>query len=275
MKTNKAIVMRSFGLLLILIFHLITFSFVFSYLFFILNIRLSFFAQVILSQIFSFFLPFLIYLLITGKKINDIIPLKTLSIKNTMFIFAIVFSAIPLANLISFISSLFFTNQIENILLPAITNYPLGLLLLSIAVTPSILEEIIFRGVFYKELEKLPIKTAAILNGLFFGIIHMNFQQFFYTFILGILLTYIFYYTKSILAPMLAHFIFNGFSVVYTYWVLNNFNFTENRINEIIDNQETSIFGIVFISLILILCFFVFVNLMKKFVEYNTQKQNI
>ena len=56
-----------------------------------------------------------------------------------------------------------------------------------------------------------------MITGLFFGIMHLNFHQAIYAGAFGVLYAYILFYTRSIWAPMLLHFINNGIAVVSAY----------------------------------------------------------
>lgn len=61
-----------------------------------------------------------------------------------------------------------------------------------------------------------PIK-GILLSALFFGIAHMNFQQFCYAFFLGIVFGFLIEATDSIVSSMTAHMVFNASSLLLTY----------------------------------------------------------
>jgi len=126
----------------------------------------------------------------------------------------------PAMMLISSISSLFFTNHVTEMMYGALEQ-PIWLILLAMAVTPAIVEELVFRGYLQAQHSNFPIKQAALLNGLFFGIIHLNPQQFSYAFVLGIIFAYMVYYTRSIWAGILPHFIFNASQGLLGRWAFN------------------------------------------------------
>lgn len=58
------------------------------------------------------------------------------------------------------------------------------------------------------------------MDGLIFGIIHMNPNQFVYAFAMGTLFAYVVYITNSIFASMICHFLFNGTSTSLAYILL-------------------------------------------------------
>ncbi len=87
--------------------------------------------------------------------------------------------------------------------------------LLGLIVLIPIFEEIFFRGVifgFLRDNFKLPI--ALIVQALVFGIAHGNLVQGTYTFILGLFLGIVFYYTDSLFASITAHITYNLFGVL-------------------------------------------------------------
>jgi membrane protease YdiL (CAAX protease family) len=96
--------------------------------------------------------------------------------------------------------------------------------LLAVAIMPSIIEEVYFRGTLQKILMDLTGKpyAAIILTAIFFSAIHFSFFGFLSRMALGIVLGYIYYYTKTIWLPILLHFLNNGIAVVTLYSIRNN-----------------------------------------------------
>ena len=88
------------------------------------------------------------------------------------------------------------------------------ILLLSIAVTPAIFEELFFRQGIINLCEKHGKLFAVLLSALLFGLIHMNMAQFLFAFIMGLILGTIYIYTKDIRITMLIHFINNGYEAL-------------------------------------------------------------
>ena len=205
-------------MLLLLLYTLIS-SVIMQVIIVISEARLGLMHLIIISQFVSFGVPFFVYLAITRQRLPNVLLLKSLDIKNLMLVIGIVFCAMPFASLLSSITSMFVDNHIASLLLEATVAYPFLLSLFAIGIMPSIFEELMFRGVIYKEYTHLPIKHAALINGLFFGLIHMSFQQFFYAFALGALFSYLLYYTRSFLAPVIGHFIVNGFNITMVYGI--------------------------------------------------------
>ena len=119
----------------------------------------------------------------------------------------------PLVALVNLISSLFAGNAAEN-LLTQVLGIPLILRILLIAVWPAIVEEYVFRGLFYRGLRRHGMWKAALVSALFFGLIHMNFNQFTYAFILGIVMAVAVEATGTIHASVTIHICLNLPSVL-------------------------------------------------------------
>ena len=79
---------------------------------------------------------------------------------------------------------------------------------------PAFVEELLFRGVFLRNLLPYGKTTAIIVSSLMFAMMHQNFYQFFYTFIGGMVFAYLFIRTGSIWASVIAHMINNTLSVL-------------------------------------------------------------
>lgn len=87
--------------------------------------------------------------------------------------------------------------------------------ILIIAVLPAIFEEFVFRGVFFKIMEKKYSKTGlVVITGLMFGGMHLNVFSFFQTAALGIILGILLLRSGSIFPAMIMHFTNNAVSVV-------------------------------------------------------------
>lgn len=102
---------------------------------------------------------------------------------------------------------------------------PLLINILIIAVIPAIGEELLFRGVLQNILIKWTKNTFAgvFITSLAFALLHFQFLSVLPRFILGMVLGYIFVWTRSLWMPVLAHFVNNAFAVVYYYLLYNGY----------------------------------------------------
>ena len=89
--------------------------------------------------------------------------------------------------------------------------------LLVFGIISPLAEEMLFRGVMYRRYrETKSFYYGAVWSSLFFALLHTNTVQMIYTFLLGILLCYVYEKFGSIKASILLHMTLNIGSVVFT-----------------------------------------------------------
>ena len=92
--------------------------------------------------------------------------------------------------------------------------YPTGLrfaLMGFVLFEAPLLEEPLFRGILFRGLDKTcPTHVAMVLSGFIFALIHVNAATLLPLWFLGVAFAWLYWRTGSILAPMLAHFLFNA-----------------------------------------------------------------
>jgi len=167
-------------------------------------------AAILLSQLLIMALPCVIYLLVHRRSIKEILPMRSLGLLNILMIIGLSLTIQPLFMLVNLISQFVFPNVIAESILGVGQEGGLALTLLIVAVVPSVFEEVAFRGIGFVGFKKVKIWKAAVINGMIFGAIHMNMNQFLYAFLLGAVFCYFMHYTKSLWAPILGHFVVNG-----------------------------------------------------------------
>lgn len=80
------------------------------------------------------------------------------------------------------------------------------IVLIVIIIGAPLVEELLFRGVLFEELNRIvSVKTTIILTALIFGLYHFNILQTPNTFFMGLVLAYVYYKTKTIKAPIIVH----------------------------------------------------------------------
>lgn len=103
-----------------------------------------------------------------------------------------------------------------------VMNSPLELLfnLLVISLIPAIAEEMIFRGIIQDSFEKIISNPhiAIAVSAIVFSAIHMQFEGFLPRVILGLVLGYLFYWTRNLWVPIAAHAVNNGLQVIGAYF---------------------------------------------------------
>ena len=91
------------------------------------------------------------------------------------------------------------------------------------AIMPAIGEELFFRGVLMNWFGKAfsNIHVNIIITSIIFSAIHMQFFGFIPRFLLGMVLGYTYYWTASLWAPILLHFVNNAITV-FVYFRINS-----------------------------------------------------
>ncbi|MGN0647228.1 MAG: lysostaphin resistance A-like protein [Oscillospiraceae bacterium] len=79
-----------------------------------------------------------------------------------------------------------------------------------------ITEELVFRGVFLKNMSRVSQRFGIFTSALFFALAHQNIPQGVLAFLLGILLGYITIKHNSLVPAMIVHFVVNVTSTVFT-----------------------------------------------------------
>lgn len=96
--------------------------------------------------------------------------------------------------------------------------YPIPLFL-QICVTAPVFEELLMRGYLLKTVSvKYSVGVGILLNSLFFSFLHFDFVNTLFYFMIGILLSYIYLKTGSLLHCILLHFSIN-FTALLSYYL--------------------------------------------------------
>jgi uncharacterized protein len=202
----------------------------------------NFYSGVLITEFLLLLLPSVIYLVVLKFDIKNTIKLNTTRFLNYFVVFWIMVFAIPLAGIFNAINlwavnSIFGKIVIEQT--PRVENLT-GLILnvLVIGVSAGICEEFLFRGVIQKGFEDLGTTKSILLTAFLFGLMHMDFQKLFGTFILGAIIGFIVYKTNSIYCGMFAHFTNNAIAVLVSYLSVKAEKFLNVFRDSGIDYQE-------------------------------------
>ena len=100
------------------------------------------------------------------------------------------------------------------------------LMLIIIALTPAIGEELVFRGLLQNifRYNKINIHLSVLFSAIVFSAIHLQFQGFLPRFFLGMILGYFLAYGGSLWLAIFAHFLFNGSQVIASYFMGEEMN---------------------------------------------------
>ncbi len=131
--------------------------------------------------------------------------------------------------------------------------------ILGISILVPIAEELIFRGIVQGELRKaMPAWAAIVIQGVVFGLYHMQPIQSTYAILAGLVLGLAYHWSRSILVPIAMHCLFNFFGGALPYML-------DERSNSILSMAE-----IAFIMVAVIAFFFLKSNRRKE-IQYRTE----
>ena len=161
--------------------------------------------------------PSLVFVVIECIELKEWVPFKR--IKWSTFWLTILFTMClsPFISFINVLSQLFTTNIVAELSGEFLSVSPLVLMFV-IGFFGPFCEEFTFRGIIYHGLSKSGRTLAAILvSALFFGLMHMNLNQFSYAFILGLAFGLINEATGSIFPSLIMHILINSVNVGMQY----------------------------------------------------------
>ena len=90
------------------------------------------------------------------------------------------------------------------------------ILFITLAVIPSIVEEIMFRFIIYRYLRRHGILFGAVVSSLLFGLFHFNVLQFVFASLLGLVLVFVYERTGKLGYPIFLHLLNNSLSILMT-----------------------------------------------------------
>ncbi len=174
---------------------------------------LNIIANNILSEMVVL-IPVLAVVLFHGEKLGNVIIFKRIRIKSVLLTLLYVLLVYPLITFVNSISMLFVDNTVLEIA-DEILSLPAWQVLISIGIFGPFVEEVVFRGVLLQSYQRTGrIMGSIILSALLFGLIHLNFNQFAYGAVMGVMLALLVEATGSVWSSLIAHGIFNSIEVI-------------------------------------------------------------
>jgi len=218
-----------------------------------------------------------LFFLFTRQSPQKVFLFKPLSLKNVLLVIALTLTIIPISGILNGIADFIFRNPGMTDQIRAMsTGSSLVLALLITAVQPAIIEELSFRGIVAHAYSDYDIKIMAIMSGLLFGMFHLNFNQFFGAAFFGTIAAFVLYYTKSIFATMLMHFLNNGLSVLIGHISTASFNADQASLWPTGEPLAAIIIAIAIVIIILLIIIAVdillFRTTLKALAKYNKKR---
>ncbi len=187
---------------------------------FLMNPAVSQVHQIIFS-ISVFTIPFILIYKLLRYRISDLISFKPVKAKEGFYYFLIGISFCSFANIASTMAERIFDSAGIEYEVDYGEN-PAGvfggvLFFIATAIVPALVEEFACRGIIMGSLKKFGNGFAVIASAAVFGLMHGNFEQIPFAFLVGLALGYIVIKTESIWIAVAVHAFNNSIPVVYNY----------------------------------------------------------
>ncbi len=182
------------------------------------SVQMSIFRDVMISESMVL-LPGLLIATISGAEVGEIFRFKKIKPGTVALVILFIICIEPLISAVNAISLLFSKNAAAEIAEQYINeNTSFLYVVLVIGVLGPIAEELAFRGILYAGFRKSGrLLGAIVLQAFLFGIMHLNLNQFCYTFLLGIMFGILNEVTLSLWPGIIGHIMINTGSVAGTF----------------------------------------------------------
>lgn len=181
------------------------------------SIKIPIMLNLIISQCLIL-LPALIFLLLFYKSsLKNIIGDK-ISVGSFFLIIVLTELCMPLATTANLFSQLFTKNEMVGIS-GEVTEIPFLSVFLMMGIIGPMSEEFVFRGVIFRGLRKHSGRFLAsmFLSALFFGLMHLNLNQFCYAIVLGCVFAIVDEALGSLIPSIIMHCVINTQNVALLY----------------------------------------------------------
>ena len=236
--------------------------------------NLGFYKGNLINQFALILLPPVLFLVLFKFNVKKVLRLNKIKFKTLLIIFFLVASAMPLVAVFNFLNHFLVKiifGKYEFFQIPVENNLPSILIsVFIVGVMAGICEEVLFRGVIQRGLERYGIKKAIIITALLFGLMHLDFQRLFGTFLLGALMGCIVYRTNSLYGGIFAHFTNNSIVLLLGLYSLKAEKFIEDSgVDRDIFSQfeNASMSELVIILIVCLIMFMVFGAIFKVFMN--------
>lgn len=131
------------------------------------------------------------------------------------------------------------------------------LMIFSLAVFPAVTEEFVFRGIMMREYRMLGSLLPMVISSLLFAFIHFDLLQFPIYFVLGFILSWMVFLTRSVISAVIAHIVYNVFVI-----------FGEKYIWLFSSNPDSDILFFLILVVLLLVCLFLFFTAGERILRY-------
>lgn len=168
-------------------------------------------------------MPVFILALASKERLVSFLGFHRMKISSVLMTVLFTFLSMPALTLFNLISQIWVENEVAVMLEnQQAAGMQFGVLYLSMGVIAPVFEETACRGAYYRAYKKSGSAfKAMLLSALIFALVHMNFNQAAYAFVMGILAVLLVEATGSLWPAILYHGLINGSQFVLMYWVLS------------------------------------------------------
>lgn len=228
----------------------------------------SFNSGILITEFVIIALPAFIFVIMKKGSIKKELRFNKLYMLDALLVTMIFCLGYPIAiffNLIGSIVLSLFGKLIQSPIPIAESLNEYFILMLIIAGSAGLCEEVLFRGLIMRAYEKVGKWKSIVFTALLFALLHLNVQNILGPLFLGILLGYVVHTTNSIFAGMLGHFVNNGISVTLSFLIMQ-LPFAQGNVQQDISQ------AMMLQSLILVLFIFAFFSMVTGPILYFCMK---
>lgn len=172
---------------------------------------------ILLTSLFMDGIIVLIFLFFNKNKDNKILSKPKLKKVLTYILLAILFYLL-LCPIVTVFNSVIYNFFPKNDLKYELTTTNYFISLVSMVVLPAIAEEILFRGLIFKGLQKRSNIFAIIISSIMFSLFHLSLEQTIYPILMGLVLAVIMCYENNIIYCITIHLVNNFITLTLKYF---------------------------------------------------------
>ncbi len=163
-------------------------------------------------------LPMLCAAMITPARLLEMFPFRRVKIRTLLLTLGMMAGLYPLVVLINVVTTEYVENYVGEAAVEGAVSSPLAVMLFMVGIAGPFCEEIVFRGYIYQSMRRSGKAAGAIvLSSLYFGLMHMNFNQAAYAAMIGVFFALLVRASGSLWPSVFAHVVFNSFEVLLMY----------------------------------------------------------
>lgn len=222
------------------------------------------FLTIALMQVLFLFLPGLLYTRLRRIPISDL-RLRFSSVRNIRFPIAVTVFLITGGTLLSFFLSIFGISVTQS---SAYSEFiPNGLssraifVALAFAIIPAVMEEFVFRSVILREYEPAGMRTAILLSGLLYGLVHLSPAGLPVYWFSGIVLAFSAFVTRSVFIAIVIR-------ILQNLYIL----FLQDSVVALFETPQDTVFLLLIIAALALLSLFFVLSQGERLLRINGER---